>query len=225
MMALGNFNVAHALACAREPGEDRVGIFEYEGALVVVVADGVGGVAGGGRAADLVVELVRDAVAAPALDPLRVERWTDLLAGADALLEADRDAGETTGVVLAIAKDLLVGASCGDSGAWLVQPDGRVDDLTARQHRKLRLGSGRARPVSFSRPGLAGTLLVATDGLLNYARPERVAAVALEGDLDRAALDLIQLVRLPGGGLQDDLGVVLARGRSSDGPGQRPLFA
>jgi hypothetical protein len=65
--------------------------------------------------------------------------------------------------------------------------------------------------VSFSRPGLAGTLLVATDGLFNYARPEKIAAVALQEDLARATWDLIQLVRLPGGGLQDDVGMVLLR--------------
>jgi hypothetical protein len=72
----------------------------------------------------------------------------------------------------------------------VVHPDGRVDDLTARQHRKLRLGSGRARPVSFSRPKLTGTLVVSTDGLFNYARPEKIAAVALQEDLERAARDL-----------------------------------
>jgi hypothetical protein len=87
----------------------------------------------------------------------------------------------------------------------VVHPDGTIDDLTARQHRKLRLGSGRARPVSFLRPKLAGTLLVATNGLFNYARPEKIAAVALGEDLDCAARDLTQLVRLPGGGLQDDV--------------------
>jgi hypothetical protein len=103
-------------------------------------------------------------------------------------------------------EELLVGASCGDSGAWVVCANGRVDDLTARQRRKPRLGSGGAMPVSFSRPRLAGTLLVATDGLFNYALPEKISAVALGDDPDGAARDLIQLVRLPGAGLQDDVG-------------------
>jgi serine/threonine protein phosphatase PrpC len=224
MMTQGNLAVAHALACSSEPGEDRLGVFDHGGALVVVVADGAGGVSGGGRAADLVVELVRDAVAAPAIDPLRAEGWVDLLSRADALLEADHDAGEATGVVVVVTEDFLVGASGGDSGAWVVHTEGTIDDLTVRQHRKLRLGSGRARPVSFSRPGLAGTLLVATDGLLNYARREKIAALALQADLDRVARDLIELVRLPGGGLQDDVGVVLVRAgggqRQGSAPGQ-----
>lgn len=93
----------------------------------------------------------------------------------------------------------------------MIAVDGGIDDLTARQHRKLRLGSGKARPVSISRPRLDGTLLVATDGLFTYARPDRIADMASRDDLDRSASDLIQLVRLPSGGLHDDVGLVLIR--------------
>jgi serine/threonine protein phosphatase PrpC len=84
-------------------------------------------------------------------------------------------------------------------------------DLTVAQHPKLRLGSGRARPVSFSRPTLQGTLLVGTDGLFSYARPERIVELVLGDDLDLAVKELVKLVRLPSGGLQDDFGVVLLR--------------
>ena len=211
------FTIAHALAFPREPGEDRIDVFRHQAAAILVVADGAGGLSGGARAAELLVELVREAVGAPAFAPLRPEAWAEVLTSADLLLEADPVAGETTAVVVAVAKEVLVGASCGDSGAWLVQPDGGIDDLTAQQHRKLRLGSGSARPVSFARPGHAGTLLVATDGLFNYARPAKIADVTQHEDLDRAARELIQLIRLPGGGLQDDVAVVLVR----PGEGQR----
>ncbi len=206
------FITAHALAFPREPGEDRVDVLEHEGALVAVVADGAGGLSGGARAAELLVELVRESVASSTVDPRRAETWTELLARVDLFLEADPVAGETTAVVVAITEDQVVGASCGDSGAWVIHPDGGIDDLTIHQHRRLRVGSGRARPVAFSRPLFAGTLLVATDGLFNYARPEKIAAVALQEDLDGAARELVQLVRLPGGGLQDDVGVVTVRG-------------
>ena len=77
---------------------------------------------------------------------------------------------------------------------------------------KKRLGSGRVVPVGFHRADLEGTLVVASDGLFGYARPEVVAEVVLAtGDLDEAASTLIKRVRLPGGGLIDDVGVVLAR--------------
>ena len=145
------FTVAQALAVVREPGEDRLDVIAQETAPIAVVADGAGGLAGGARAAELLVELVREGAALPAFDPRRPDVWIDLLARADLHVDADRDAGETTGVVLAVAEGLVVGASCGDSGAWIIQTDGSIEDLTARQHRKLRLGSGRARPVTFSR--------------------------------------------------------------------------
>jgi serine/threonine protein phosphatase PrpC len=135
----------------------------------------------------------------------------EVLTRADSLLEADPAAGETTAVVVAVAGDLLVGASCGDSGAWAVRPDGHIDNLTAGQRRKPRLGSGGAVPLPFSRSGLKGTLLVATDGLFNYAKAERIAAVAPGDDLEGVAQSLVRLVRLPGGELQDDVGLVLVR--------------
>jgi serine/threonine protein phosphatase PrpC len=205
------FTVAHALAFVRDPGEDRIAIVEREDALILVIADGAGGLSGGVRAAELLVELVRAAVDAPAFEPQRAETWVELLSRLDLALEADPDAGETTAVVMAIAEHGLTGASCGDSEAWLIGGDGATDDLTARQYRKLRVGSGRAMPMPFSRPKLEGTLLVATDGLFNYARPERIAEVARRENLDAAARELIRLVRLPSGGLQDDAVVVLVR--------------
>jgi hypothetical protein len=42
-----------------------------------------------------------------------------------------------------------VGASVGDSSAWLISPAGEVTDLTAQQRRRPLLGSGEALPVQF----------------------------------------------------------------------------
>lgn len=58
-----------------------------------------------------------------------------------------------------------------------------------------------------------GTLLVASDGLLRYARRSDVARIASETDLAIAAHALVDLVRLPSGGLQDDVSIVLCRQR------------
>jgi serine/threonine protein phosphatase PrpC len=216
-----SLTAAHALAFVRDPGEDRLALIQHRDALILVVADGAGGLSGGARAADLLVERVREAVDAPAFEAHRAGAWVELLARADRVIEADRDAGETTGVVVALAGAFpgagsaaghaaVVGASCGDSGAGIVGVRGH-DDLTSGQHRKRRLGSGNAVPVPFSRARLDGTLLAATDGLFGFARPERIAEVARGGDLDDAARELVRLVRLPSGGLQDDVGVVLVR--------------
>ena len=60
-MTKGTLSVARALACPRGPGEDRLDVFDHDDAFIVVVADGAGGLSGGARAAELLVELVREA--------------------------------------------------------------------------------------------------------------------------------------------------------------------
>lgn len=89
---------------------------------------------------------------------------------------------------------------------------GLIDDLTEGQHRKRRLGGGRAAPFVFVRPNLDGVLVIATDGLFNYARPEVIAqVVATHEYLDATAQALVELVRLPSGSFMDDVAVVLVR--------------
>lgn len=89
---------------------------------------------------------------------------------------------------------------------------GLIDDLTEGQHRKRRLGGGRATPVLFETPNLDGVLVIATDGLFNYARPEVIAqVVATHEYLDATAQALVELVRLPSGSFMDDVAVVLVR--------------
>ena len=110
------------------PGEDRVGVWRDDGALVVVLADGAGGIPGGARAADLAVSgLLRllPGDAAKALQTL------------DAHIHDDREAGECTAVALSVVAGMVRGASCGDSAAFL---DG--EELTTEQHRKRRLRVG-----------------------------------------------------------------------------------
>jgi PPM family protein phosphatase len=127
-----SFTSAQALAFVREAGEDRLSVLRHEDALVVVVADGVGGISGGAAAAELLLKLVEEAILVPGFDPDRSEAWAELLARADLALEVDPRAGETTGVVIAISEQGLVGASSGDSGAWMVNgEDGGIDDLTS----------------------------------------------------------------------------------------------
>ena len=74
----------------------------------------------------------------------------------------EKGTGETTGIVIAISRDGIIGASVGDSEAWIVSGD-RFDDLTAGQPRK-RLGSSKSifgvDPVVFRRSSFVGSLIV-----------------------------------------------------------------
>jgi hypothetical protein len=116
--------------------------------------------------------------------------------------------GLSTAVVAEVLDGQVVGASVGDSCAWLVS-SGEVSDLTERQVRKPLLGSGAAEPVAFGPVPLRGRLLVGTDGLFKYASRSRLASLTAEGSPEAAAAALVEAVRLKSGQFQDDVGVVV----------------
>ena len=204
------FKLAQLATSSRSGTEDRLAVHHLADGLVVLVADGAGGLSGGGAAADRVLAILERELGQPGIEPFASATWTQVLAEADLEIEEDPACGETTAVVIAVSGGGLAGASVGDSGAWLVHEDGH-DDLTAGQHRKRRLGSGRALPVPFERPALCGTLLVATDGLLACARPADICRIAREEDLDASAQALVRLVWLPSEQFVDDVALVLLR--------------
>ena len=73
------------------------------------------------------------------------------------------------------------------------------------QIRKPLLGSGKAVPVAFETVLGDATLLLATDGLLKYARRDRIAAPARSLHLKIAVQGLTDLPRLRSGALPDDV--------------------
>jgi serine/threonine protein phosphatase PrpC len=100
----------------------------------------------------------------------------------------------------------------GDCEAWLWQSAGVVA-LTEGQPRKPPLGGAPVVARAFFR-SVEGpcTLLLGTDGLFTYAPRARIEAALRSQPAPQACCaELAQLPRLPGGGLQDDLGLVLLR--------------
>ncbi len=188
------------IAAASLPGQDHAVVFERGGGAVIVLADGAGGTRAGGIAAQAVVDAVG---AAPSGTD-----FGELLE----VLDADvtrRGRGHTTAIVIALDEHGISGCGVGDSGAWLVGDD--VIDLCAGQLRKPFVGDG-CFPFSIAAgPIGAATLLVGSDGLFNYAPRSEIVRIARLPDLVAAARSLIELVRMPSGGLQDDVSVVLCR--------------
>lgn len=192
----------HAIEIAprRGEGQDRALVLPCEHGVIVAVADGAGGTSGGAIAAKAVVDRVAS-VASHAYD------WSMLLAELD---HAQIGYGQTTAVVLWITRDKIVGASAGDSGAWIIRASG-IEDITGHQHRKPLIGDGAiVTPIACGPLG-GGTLLVASDGLLRYAKRDDIVRLAQGADIAAAAKALIELVRLPSGQLPDDVSVVLCR--------------
>jgi serine/threonine protein phosphatase PrpC len=188
--------------------QDRVAVIETRSALVNAIADGAGGRPHGDRAADLVIRGLETLVASGAPLDLGQERiWTAFLSETDMTIARDDEPGETTAVVVVVMPGMVCGASVGDSEAWLITPE-RRHVLTARQRRKPLLGSGTAMLVPFRLPHTGGTLLAGSDGLFKYAPAERIRQAALRGTPESACQTLVDLVRLPGGKLQDDVAVI-----------------
>lgn len=180
-----------SVSVTRERGRDRI---------VIALADGAGGTAGGERAAEAVIEAVAAA---------QGDDWTAVLTELE--LDPDRlGPGQTTAVVVSVTLDGIHGASAGDSGALVIR-DGQIEDLTRGQQRKPLIGDHSvARPFTAGPLG-GGTLLVASDGLLRHARPDEIVRIASGPDLAAAARALVGLVRLPSGEVPDDVAIVLCR--------------
>lgn len=162
------------------------------------LADGVGGMGGGAEASRWVVE---QWLRQPGDDAL------ETLQDYDDRLSRQRHGGQSTAILLRLGPGGLVGASVGDSCAWLLP----AMELTERQRRKPYLGSGEALPVAFAQaPLAAGRLLLASDGLWKAVACERMLALAAHPDLNEAAQSLLKAARLPlSGEYADDVSLIL----------------
>ena len=171
---------------------------------MVAVADGAGGSAGGAIAAECLISFVsRLAERAASTD------WFDALCEFDDELSARPSAGLTTGIAAFVGHDRVIGASVGDSSAWLISSSGQTTDLTASQRRKPLLGSGEALPVQFEAERLGRRVLLGSDGLFKYAPSDRICALATRGRVAEVANALANYVRMPSGGFHDDVAVAI----------------
>jgi len=196
---------AFLVASDRSEPEDVVRVVQNDVITAFVVADGAGGLAGGARAAHLVVESFVDVVEDLASADAAPEHWCEFLRRVDDRLFHDTLAGESTGVVGVVRDRVVIGASVGDHQAWLVTGDS-YQVLTSAQQRQ-RLGSGRATPVAFEASLATGSvILTATDGLFG-AVPAAAILAALR--TAPAPEKLVSLARSRSGKLYDDVGIAI----------------
>ncbi len=187
---------------------------EDAGVLLCSLADGQGGQAGGADAARVAAEeSLRAASSFPAKELFGAAPWYAVVGAADEAVCEDVAAGYCTLVSLCVSEREVWGASCGDSGALLIQ-GGRNFLLTENQRKNPPVGSSAAHPVAFSarlHPGWK--LLVLSDGVWKFVGWESIAWIAgqyqgqaLIAALRGAAWDA------NGGRLPDDFTVALLHG-------------
>jgi serine/threonine protein phosphatase PrpC len=193
-----SLRIAHAVGVER--GEDRFLVVEQPTGAVIVVVDGAGGTVRAAAAAQSVVDAAVSA--RPSFDPVELlcacGCWLSMLGGQCAAVVARIDGNE------------VVGASIGDSAAWLVDDESSTE-LTSEQVRKPLLGSPDAEVVPFRASFIDGTLLIATDGLWNYVPPYAIKTLAASEPLDRVPERLLDAARLRSGALRDDTTIIAIR--------------
>lgn len=201
---MNSFETATATQAYRDRCEDRVAVFSAASRTVVAVADGAGGMGAGDVAATTAIAEVERAY----LTVHSAAEWTSLLRQIDHRIVD----GQTTLVVVDIRPIGIAGASVGDSQAFIISDRG-LNNLTAHQHRNPLLGSGSAEPVGFMSSPLIGTLLVATDGFFNYAKPAAIEKLVATSEFMTLPRRAIELVRLPSGDFWDDVGIAAVRNK------------
>lgn len=188
--------------------EDRVTLLEDSRSCLIVVADGVGGLEFGDRAAELVAGIIEKSWRESQLDcPSSIEQR---LREADTIAFHSSNCGQTTAVVVTVMDGCIFGASVGDSEAWLIT-DQKHSALTSSQHSRPLLGSGKAEPVTFCRKSPGGVLLVGSDGLFRRVPSWLACNTCRIKDPDEACEMLVQLARLPNGKFSDDVSIVVYR--------------
>jgi serine/threonine protein phosphatase PrpC len=134
----------------------------------------------------------------------------------DEAISRDATAGETTAVVGVLRDDGVFGLAVGDSAAWMIRAD-TLRVLTRGSEPKPWLGWGAAGVMPFEVPTAdLGCLLLATDGLVKYAKASAICEVVRTAPFEEIPKRLIDLARMPNGVLQDDVAVVVARWEPGD---------
>lgn len=185
-------------------GEDRLLVEHCGSRTLAVVADGAGGIGGGAAAAAMTCSIVAQRLRTGGAGT--PEDWAKCLYEADQAVV--RTGGQCAAVVVEVSEGHVVGASVGDSGAWMLMGKA-IFDLTENQYRKPLLGSDEAMPMGFGPIELSGRLLIATDGLFKYATESDITQRAMGVSVNEALARLIEGVRLRSGALQDDVAIIL----------------
>lgn len=143
---------------AHDTSHDRLSVLRDAHRTLIALADGTdSGDAAQIAAATAVDELARCFRSGSLPEDPR--DWVMVLEAIDHVVLAHPDAGETSALVMLVQQGVVVGASVGDSLAYLTADVGSPRLLTARARLGPRIGTGLARPTGFGPVELDGRLV------------------------------------------------------------------
>tara|TARA_B100001123_G_scaffold177769_1_gene203810 strand:- start:2150 stop:2908 length:759 start_codon:yes stop_codon:yes gene_type:complete len=230
----------HGSPLAGHKNQDAVGVFCWEDdGLLLAVADGVGGIPGGGAAAGRVIEVLARSPGGPQDDPVG-----DLLNEVNKSALADNSIGASTVSAVRIERDRLTSHHAGDSATLVVGKRGKIKlQTTCHSPVGMALASGKLTEhealfhkerhllsnmvgdsqlwVERSESILVSssdTVVVASDGLWDNLFLDEVIECVRKDPLETAAGQLVKLARhrMTTPGMQnpakpDDLSFILYR--------------
>ena len=241
-MAQTNLTVGSAtdVGQRRDHNEDAYVTFEAEdGAVILVVADGMGGHLAGEVASAIAIEVIQRELTQPAADPPVALQTTIEHANQEIWTEAERDP-EKAGMGSTIVAAVVVGnqlymANAGDSPAYLVR-DGQAEQIT-RDHGLVAeqieagliraedadthpfrhiltrcLGAESSVEVELYPPRElqdGDVLVLCSDGLTEHVNKRELGALVASESPDEIAKGLVDVANQRGG--HDNITVVVAR--------------
>jgi serine/threonine protein phosphatase PrpC len=186
-------------------GEDALFIIEKQNTLWFCISDGAGGTGGGDKASSYIIEAFTALTDLKKID--HPDHFELFLRQTDLALSQQADSGQCTAVVGRIDNGVIVGASVGDSQAWLFNHQYEYE-LTSLQYVKPLLGSRTSTPIGFGPFELDLFLLLGSDGLFKYTKKSEI-----KQQLKRkpTAKDIANLAKNETNNLQDDLSTILIK--------------
>jgi len=141
-----------------DSSHDRLSVLRDAHRTLIALADGAGTRAGAQAAAARAVDELARCFRSGIL-PDNPRDWEMVLEGIDHTILKDPVAGETSALVMLVQQGVVVGASVGDSLAYIVSPEGDAQLLSPRHCKGPRIGTGMARPIGFGPVQLDGRLI------------------------------------------------------------------
>jgi hypothetical protein len=142
----------------RDTSHDRLSVLRDAHRTLIALADGAGSRDGAqvaaARAVDELARCFRNGIL-----PDNPRDWEMVLEGIDHIVLSDPEAGETNALVMLVQQGVVMGASVGDSLAYIAPAEGDAQLLSPRRPRGPRIGTGMARPIGFGPVQLDGRLI------------------------------------------------------------------
>lgn len=202
------FKISSYLEQQNLKGDDALYVVEIGSSIWFCISDGAGGSGGGDKASLYVIETFKSLTSIEKFDS--PEDFESFLRKLDLELSVESNCGEATAIIGKIEDVTVVGASVGDSQAWLFNREYDYE-LTSMQNLKPLLGTGNALPIGFGPFSVDGAVLLGSDGLFKYINHRELQALL---STKTTAREIAELAKEETGKLQDDISAISISAKS-----------